>query len=337
MNTNDSVVKLAVDAYKGNVTKYSVNDSMDVLRNALIEANNGSTKLDIRAIRDGKCSGLFALIEEIIPRTVVDGLQGDEYFNELVDFRNYKLGDTPVFEVEDDTLFFVSETADGTQGVRRQRLGGGKTLTIDTTMHTVKIYEELNRVLAGRVDFNHMIDKIAASFRQNLLQEIYTLWTSVTTDDLGGDVYNVAGAYDEAELLTLIDHVEAASGGKPATIIGTKTALRNLAPAVQGGLSRDDLYTLGYYGKFYGANVVALPQRHRVNSTEFVFDPNVLTVIAGDSKPIKCVYEGDSLIIPGDPLRNGDLTQEMFYGDKYGMAIATAAGNGGFGRYEITG
>lgn len=72
----NDIVKLAVDTYKGNVEKYSTKESLDTLRNALIAANNGKTSLDYRDIRDGKCSGLFTLVEEILSETVVEGLQG---------------------------------------------------------------------------------------------------------------------------------------------------------------------------------------------------------------------------------------------------------------------
>lgn len=72
----NEVVKLAVDAYHGNVEKYSVGQSLETLRAALVAANNGNTSLDYRAIRDGKCNGLFTLVEEILTRTVVEGLQG---------------------------------------------------------------------------------------------------------------------------------------------------------------------------------------------------------------------------------------------------------------------
>ena len=70
------IVKLAIDAYKGNVETYSVSQSQDVLRQALIDANGGSSVLDYKKIRDGKCSGLFTLIEEILSKTIVEGLQG---------------------------------------------------------------------------------------------------------------------------------------------------------------------------------------------------------------------------------------------------------------------
>ena len=78
-----------------------------------------------------------------------------------------------------------------------------------------------------------------------------------------------------------------------------------------------------------------MPQRHKVGTTEFVLADNVLNVVAADDKPIKFVYEGDPLVIPGDPLQNADLTQEYVYGQKYGAGIVLAGGNSGIGRYTI--
>lgn len=331
------IVKLAVDAYHGNVEQYSVGQSLELLNKALVEANGGSTTLNYKNIRDGKCNGLFTLIEEVLSRTVVEGLQGDEYFNALVDFRNVAEGDKNIFEVEDSNLFIVAEAADGTQGIRRQRLGGVSETSIPTSLKVVKIYEELNRVLSGRVDFNQFIQKVSDSMRNRLLEDIYALWSNATASDFGGVVYfPTAGTYDEDDLLELIAHVEAAAGGKTATIIGTKKAVRNLAPSIQGADSKSDLYNLGYYGKFYGTPVIVTPQRHKIGSTDFVLDDDILTIVAGDDKPIKVVYEGNPLVLMGDPLQNGDLTQEYLYGEKYGVGIVLAGGNAGIGRYEMT-
>lgn len=330
------IVKLAVDGYKGNVEKYSVGQSQEALRNALIEANAGSTTLNYKNIRDGKCNGLFTLVEEILSRTVVEGLQGDEFFNAMVDFRNVAEGDQNLFLVEDNNLFVVAEAADGTQGIRRQRLGGATEAPIPTSLKVVRIYEELNRVLAGRVDFNDMISKVSESFRQKILNDIYGLWAGATADDLGGVAYfPAAGSYDEDELLDVIAHVEAAAGGKTATIVGTKKALRALKESIQSDGAKEELHGMGYYGTFYGTPCVAIPQRHQVGSTDFVMDDDVITIIAGDDKPIKVVYEGDPIVLMGDPMQNADFTQEYFYGEKYGMGIVLAGGNAGIGRYEL--
>ncbi len=333
----NEIVRLAVDAYHGTQTKYSVGESMDTLHQALVAANNGSTILNYKDIRDGKCVGLFTLIEEILSRTVVEGLQASDYFNSLVEYRNVALGDKNLFYVEDSNLFTVADAADGTQGIRRQRLGGMSETSIPTSFKVVKIYEELNRVLSGQVDFNRFIQKVSESFQKKILDDIYSLWISATADDFGGTTYfPAAGAYDEDTLLDLISHVEAAANGRPATIIGTKKAIRNLAPAIQGNDSESDIYNLGYYGKFYGTPVVALPQRHKDNSTDFVFSDNLLTVIAGDDRPIKFVNEGQSTVLMGDSMQNMDLTQTYMYGEKYGLGIVLAGGNAGIGRYEMT-
>lgn len=333
----NDIVRLAVDTYKGSVEKYSTKQAKDVLRQALIEANGGSTTLNYRSIRDGKCNGLFALIEEILGATIVDGFQDDDYFNSLVEFRNVAEGDSPVFVTKDRNLYVVAKAADGTQGIRRQRLANEAEATIPTEMRIVRIYEELNRILAGRVDFVELVDKVALSFRQQLLNDIYTLWSGVTATQLGGQAFfPTAGSYNEDTLLDAIAHVEAAAGGQTATLIGTKKALRNLKESVDGDGYKDELHDMGYVGKFYGTPVVAVPQRHKPGTTDFIFDDDVITIIAGDDKPIKVVYEGDPLIIPGDPLTNADLTQEYLYGEKYGVGIILAGGNTGIGKYEMT-
>lgn len=332
----NDIVKLAVDSYKGTVEKYTVSQANDTLRQALIDANGGKTSLDYKMIRDGKCGEVFALVEEILSRTVAEGLTGDEYFNALVDFRNVPEGDQNLFLVEDNNLFVVADAADGTQGIRRQRLGGVSETAIPTSFKTVRIYEELNRILAGRVDFNYFINKVGESFRQKLLNDIYALWANATAADFGGAVYfPVAGSYDEDDLLDLISHVEAAAGGKPATIIGTKKGLRTLKESIMSDGAKEELHRMGYFGTFFGTPCVAAPQRHKIGTTQFVLDDDVLTVIAGDDKPIKLVREGNPLVIPGNPLDNADLTQEYLYGEKWGAGIVLAGGNSGIGRYEI--
>ena len=333
----NELTRVAIDGYKGSVEKFSVKQSQDLLREALVEANGGSTKLDYKAMRRGQGAEVFAIIEDLIPVVINEGLKGDEFFMDMVDYRNMAEGDQNEFVVEDKNLFVVANAADGTQAIRRQRLGGVSTTKIDTQLKIVRIYEELNRVLAGKVDFNDMVNKVSESFRRKMLDDIYALWSGATAADMGGNTYfPAAGAYSEAAMLTLVEHVEAAAGGKPATIIGTKAALRNLQESIQGNMAKDELHTLGYYGTWFGTPCVAVPQRHQVGSTSFIMNDKALTVIAGDQKPIKVVREGEGLMHMGDPFDNMDLTQEYLYGEKYGMGLVLAGGNSGIGRYTIS-
>ena len=333
------IVKLGIDAHTGKIEKYSNDQAQDALRKALIEANNGSTKIDARAIRDGKCNGVFSIVEQILANTVVDSLTQNDFFNALVEYRNVAAGDQAVFRVMDANIFTVSEVAEGTQAIRRQRLVGEVDVPITTSMHMVRIYEEMNRVLSGRVDFNHMIDLVARSFTQQTLNDVYDLWANASQANMGGAAYfPAAGTFNEDTLLNVIEHVEAAAGGATATIIGTKMALRALIPSIIGTDQKNVVDAQGYLGKFYGSPVIAIPQRHRANTTNFVFDDKTITIIAGagaDSKPIKFVYEGDPIIIARDPKDNMDLTYEYLYGERYGLGLVTA-GNAGIGKYQFT-
>ena len=314
----NDIVKLGIDTYHGTVEKYSVKEANDTLREALIAANNGSTKMDYRAIRDGKCNGLFTIIENILANTVVEGLQGDEFFMNHVEFRNTNEGDENLFLVEDNNMFIVDDVADGTQGIRRQRLGGLREVSIPTSMKAIRIYDELNRVLSGRVDFNKMINYVGDAYRRKMLEDIYSLWVKATTPaavtggaDMGSATYfPAAGTWNEDKLLELIDHVEAATG-KPATIVGTRTALRNAKESIMSDGAKDELHRMGYFGTFYGTPCVALPQRHKIGSESFILNDKVINVIAGDEKPIKFVWEGNPLIVPDKHLDNADLTYEL--------------------------
>ena len=51
--------------------------------------------------------------------------------------------------------------------------------------------------------------------------------------------------------------------------------------------AKEEYHNMGYAGTFFGTPVVAIPQRHQVGNTNFVFQDDVLTIVAGDDKPIK--------------------------------------------------
>ena len=329
---NKDLVRLAIDSYKGHVAgNYSVDDSMEVLRQALVEANGGSTKLDYRAIRDGKCNGLFAIVEEIINKTVIEGLPESCPLFDYVDYRNLAEGDTNIFEIRDNGLFVVSDIADGTQGLRRQRLTGGEEITVKTQLKGIKIYEELRRVLAGRVDFNELIDKVAESFQKKINNDIYAA-VKAGFDGLISP-YKESGSFDESKLTEIIDHVEAATG-KKAFILGSKQAVRKIT-GVKGADSasaKEDLFAMGYFGHFYTTPIIVMENAHKVGSTDFVLS-NDLYIVASDDKFVKFVTEGDTLIIPGDALGNADLSQEYFMAERYGISVVFAEA---FGEYALS-
>lgn len=319
---NKDLIKMAVDSYKGHVAgNYSVGDTQEALRQALIEANGGSSVLDYRAIRDGKCNGVFAIAEEIINKTVIEGLPESCPLFGYVEWRNMKEGDTNVFEIRDNGTFVVSTIAHGTQGLRRQRITGGEEITVKTELKGIKIYEELRRILAGRIDFNELIDKVAEAFQKKITDEVYECVVAAFDGLVAPYTNGAAGSFDEAKLTEIIDHVEAATG-KKAVILGSKQAVRKITN-VRGADSdsaKEDMYAMGYYGKFYTTPIMVMQNGHKPGTTEFILKDD-LYIVAGDEKFIKGATEGETLIIPGETLHNADLSQEYLMMMGYGFKV----------------
>lgn len=70
-----------------------------------------------------------------------------------------------------------------------------------------------------------------------------------------------------------------------------------------------------------------LPQRHAIGTHNFIFDDD-LHIIGADDKPIKFVYEGNSIIKMTEAMDNADMTQEYEFYDAYGMGYASAEQGG---------
>lgn len=315
---DEKLIKLAVDGYFGRVAEHSVADSQEVLRQALIEANGGKTTLDPRDIRDGKCSKVFAIVETLVEKISEEGLKGDEMFVNFIEDRNLALGDSEKFHTEKDCLLAVADIADGHQAIRRQRVESGKDVTFDTKPRAIKVFEELSRVLAGRVDFNALVDACGRSFTQQELDEAYAIWAGMLNTLTAP--YVESGVYNEEKLLDIVEHVEAATG-ESAVIVGTRKALRKVTTAVVSEQAKNDYYTMGYYGKLAGIDMIAMKQRHKIGTNTFILPDNVVYVIAGNGKPIKRINEGQVMMLTGNPMDNADLTQEFMMIKKSGMGV----------------
>ena len=320
MNVDNKLIRLAVDSYHGRMTEHSVEDSQEVLRKALIEANGGSAVMNYKDIRDGKCNGMFAIVETLIQKISEEGLKGDEVFTQFIEDRNKALGDSDRFHVVKPCLFYVADIAEGSQSVRAQRLEAGQDITLHTKPRAVNIYEELNRVLSGRVNFNDFVDAVGRSFTQADLDEAYAIWANMMTTERAP--YVVSGSYDEDALLDVIQHVEAATG-ETATIVGTKKALRKikLDPDTLSAGGKEDLYAMGYFGRFNGTQMIQMKQRHKIGTTDFILPDNTVYILAGSTKPIKRVTEGDVTMMTGNPMDNADLHQEFLTIKRTGIGI----------------
>lgn len=326
MERND-ILSVAIDTVKGKVDgKYSAKQTSDELRAAFIEMNGGSTKINPKTFHRG--SDLFELVQELIPVIVDEGIKtSNNPLFKLVEYRNIKDGDTAEFVIKGDANFVVASAAKGIRDVRRQRIVGGDTVTVETEAKVVRVYENLGRLLAGRIDFNEFVDGVAKAFEDYIAKAAYTALAGVTSSTQGlNSTYVKTGALTAADLLTLCEHVEAATG-KPAMIIGTRAALRlAIGSAISDSAEQNtDLYNQGFIGKFNGIPCIALPQAHNAGTDTFAIADDALWIIAADDAAIKVVNEGDGLMIEKDATENADLTREYIFVERIGVGVVTAA------------
>lgn len=335
-------VKLACDAHRGigEASKYSKTDMQAFLREQLLDLLGGSTKFDAKTMRrNGNAAKVYTLVEEVIQNELHDYWSNNEMVNRIVDYRNIALGDEQAFYIQDDELLSVATISEGNTNIRRQRLDGGRFCTIETEVQAIKIYEEMLRVLTGRVDFNHLIDVAVRSVAKNAYSRQMKAWNALnaTTKDASGQLilgntYFKTGSYTEDTLLDLIANVEADTN-ETAVIYGTKKALRTIGKALTQPSSamRDEMNTMGYLGHFYGTECLELKQTHD-EAGNMLLDDTTLYVVASSDKPIKYITEGSGMIDEKSPTDTADMTYEWFYYERNGVGIVV---NKKFGKYKF--
>lgn len=323
METN-KLIKLAVDTVKGVPSAFSEGNPSDVIRNALIEANGGSTKIDVKAMRKTNGS-FFELVEELIVASIIEGLPESNPIFKWAETKNGKAGDKPEFKVHKDSVLAVAEVANGTLGIRRQRIFGDTTKTLTPIPHAVKVYEELQRLLAGRADWVDFVNAVSRSFILDTNRAIANAFASIATTT--PNVIPETGSFSEKSMVALIEKVEMNNPGKTARIFGTKTALRNLNVSTSnmvGETIKDDYYNMGYMGKFNGTEVFELKNGLKADGTTKILDDTKLYVIATDEQFIKYYNEGDALIVESKLGDNSDLTQDYTVINTYAVAVELA-------------
>lgn len=320
--------KLCIDAYRGVPTAFAEGNPTDVIVNKIKEANNGSTTIDYKAIRDGKCPELFAVIEELIDVALdVAGFEDSPIAN-WIETKSGEWGDKPEFLIPDNSLLTVDVVANGTQGIRRQRLIGGQKVALTPVNKAVKIYEELILILSGRIDWVEFVNRVAKSFEREFYASVAKQLNNLSTARF---TVTASGSATEAGLLGLIEKVEAATG-KTAYVFGTRTALRNFTMTQSGETVKDDFYEMGYSGKFNGTDCIRLRNYLDANDN-FVLSDTRVYVIAADDKFIKHYIEGEPIVIARDAADNADLTQEYTVIRREGIAVAVSAT---MGVYDFT-
>lgn len=288
----NKLVALGVDTYKGVITEYSQKDASEVLRKELNElAGFKDGKFDARTFREN-APKVFRIIEETIDVLAGEGIEG--MFDRFAEVKTIGAGDQFKFKIPNTDLYEVSVVADGTQNLQRQYIKAGKDLVVTTKPYGVKIYEELRRFLAGRIDWVDMVNRVAKSFAQQLANDIYNAIYNVYSKLRTEYVFNGTFALDK--MVEIASRVETLTG-EDVIILGTKKALSKISPAQISDRAKDEFNAQGFYGRVAGYDLMAMPQALKLNQHEFAIADDFLLILpATQEKFVKILLEGDAWV-----------------------------------------
>lgn len=318
-----AIVQLALDTYYGNLHNYNKTDANEVLRKELVNLAGGKDKFTYKDFRKVKPE-FFEIIEEVLTVLVREGLE--QQFDGFAEIRNVDWGDQKSFLSPNTELFDVALISTGNNNIRRQRLDVGVPFTVDTHMRGVKIYTELYQFLAGRIDWQDMVNRISRSWNVMMRNEIYdNVYKSF--DQLQAP-YKLSASYSETNLTDIAEHV-GASTGTNVRIYGTRQALAQVTPSNISDDMKGKRNEVGYYGVVNGYPMYEIKQSHKIGGTTWAIDNSFLLILPDiENKFVKIVQEGDAIIQEGQA--TADETMEYLFKMKIGFAFLSSASYGIF-------
>lgn len=338
----DSFNKLMLDYSHDMLDGISAREANDkiveIFRN-IIGCDEKSTKAEIRRGIRRNQNLIFDLIEVVIDDALISGWQENPFFKEFVEVRNLAMHDKNEFYVPDDSVLSVMKVSGNHHDLLRQRLGAGKTFSVETSWYGIKVYAEFERLLTGLEDFSTLVGKITEAFDRYVNQALYETLIGIGTT-LGSQWYKASAINDTTKetLRTLVMDVSMATGSE-VVIMGTYAALSKVYDLTNvswaSGDMKNEKYTTGRFGYWEGIRLVELKQGFKLNdTTQYLIANDVLFIMPVGIEPmIKLVYEGDTQTYQvQDAGTHMDMTYDYEVQTKMGVGVIT---NQKFGYWKI--
>lgn len=327
--TKKELAKFMVANYKGEV-QVPANFSADkvftpeeAITNAfhsVIGTNANSTVEDyILAFRKEDARlGVFAIIEEVLREGIIHESWKNPFFERFVETRSQARGDKTVFYVESKNEVVVSRISkDGRVALDRQRFDEGYELSVDTETRGVKVYEHIARIMLRKTGWANFVSALYAAMERDIAEMCYGAFLAVVENLPNEFVHR--GAYNAKSIKEKIRNVKLISGAASVTLVGTELALEALTQ--EGSIEylksadvQNEIYATGRLGKWYGHDVVELPNGFKQGTglAELVMPDDVVYIIPNvQEKPVKLVVEPELIDIQNSAIARVDDTIEL--------------------------
>lgn len=287
-------------------------------------------------------------------------------FNELVgDFNKYRQNCTVFFQLFEEIIDEVlpkkvlNRYADfaemkivpqGGKAIFKQKLGRTRAKRFVTRVGLAGIYEVfkldsttvevpmgaiggaaqigLEEFLDGNVDFSELLEIVLEEMDEAIYREIAQAFKAMVANFGQYNKYST-NLFNEKKFDQLIATVEAYG---PATVYCTFEFAATMIPS-EGWVSddhRNERWANGYIANYKGHKVVVLPQSLTEDNSTKIIDPSWAYIFAGDQKPIKLAFEGQTIV---DEFKNADRSRDIQVYKKFGISTVTT---GAYAAYQNT-
>ena len=270
-----------------------------------------------------------AVIAEIII-AAAPMVSAPKYTDALAEVVQVGFGDTARFVANSNALFKVNEIAEGVQRGVLQPIYNDE-YTVNCTPVEVATSINWYQVAAGSFDWGMFGLRAGKSFESYIFLKIIAAMTSAAS--LVGAGYSASGMSD-ANWDALSERVRAANAGADVYAIGTVSALSQVIPAnnyLQMGLG-EEVAKEGALTKYHGTPLVIVPNVLKpmtINTTaDLAIPTNLIYFIGADTyRPVKVVFEGDSVVIEENPMDAGNADRNYGIKIEYRIGVSAIVGS----------
>lgn len=274
-----------------------------------------------------------AVLAQIIT-PVVPAMISVQYMD-FADVANISWGDTARFQVKSNDVFFVTRQAEGILDGSVQRLYNNE-LVVNPEPYNIKTTVDWYQVAAGIFDLGEFVWKIGVSFSNYITMMVVTALEKFVADGLP-DAYKTTG-FSTTKFVKLAELVQAANGGASIKAYGTLAALMAVLPGtgastvianLQQGLG-EEWTKMGYLGRYMGVDAIRIPQillPNTVNTEPLLGLPDDVIYFFADGgyKPVKIVFEGNTLALDIIPTESPDKEMGVDVQLRMGMTLVNAS------------
>ena len=309
------LMKAAASADASKSLTYSVAGqtlSIDAINSTLRDELNVYAK-DYATFRENK-NLLMALMEEtlddVLPRRVM------ERYGDFAEVKTFAQGEKAVFtkktgkqrakqfitKVGHAGRYEVFKLASKSFGMDMQAVGGAAQIGLE-------------EFLDGRVDFAELIQIVLETMDERVYEEIAKqLIAGIEALPAANKTVQTGFVATEFDKLLAI----ASSYGAPAIYCTYEFAVKMIPDSAWiSDAMRNERWAKGYFTRYKGYPVIILPQSYtdETNAVK-VIDPSYAWIFAGDTKPVKVGFEGQTLV---REVENEDWSREFQAYKKFGV------------------